>query len=147
MNISFNFKNFEPSEHLRDYARKRFDKLTKYMTNADSSELLVNLSVEKTRQMADVIFGADNIHISAHEESEDMYSTIDLVLDKLESQVRKMREKMKDRRKAKAQASMEIFSFAEKTGGEVTVQYFPDGQLGGERELVELVKAGTIDLT
>ena len=36
---------------------------------------------------------------------------------------------------------------AEKTGGEVTVQYFPDGQLGGERELVELVKAGTIDLT
>lgn len=35
----------------------------------------------------------------------------------------------------------------EKTGGEVTVQYFPDGQLGSERELVELVKAGTIDMT
>jgi tripartite ATP-independent transporter DctP family solute receptor len=35
----------------------------------------------------------------------------------------------------------------EKTGGDVTVQYFPDGQLGGERELVELVKAGTIDMT
>ncbi|WP_068111078.1 TRAP transporter substrate-binding protein [Tropicimonas marinistellae] len=36
---------------------------------------------------------------------------------------------------------------AEKTGGDVTVQYFPDSQLGGERELVELVKAGTIDMT
>ncbi|MFV0333068.1 MAG: TRAP transporter substrate-binding protein [Tropicimonas sp.] len=36
---------------------------------------------------------------------------------------------------------------AEKTSGDVTVQYFPDSQLGGERELVELVKAGTIDMT
>ncbi|EPX75503.1 TRAP-type C4-dicarboxylate transport system, periplasmic component [Salipiger mucosus DSM 16094] len=35
----------------------------------------------------------------------------------------------------------------ETTGGEVTVQYFPDSQLGGERELVELVQAGTIDMT
>lgn len=36
---------------------------------------------------------------------------------------------------------------AEKTGGEVTVQYFPDAQLGGERELVELTQAGVVDLT
>lgn len=36
---------------------------------------------------------------------------------------------------------------AEKTDGEVTVQYFPDGQLGGERELVELTQVGVVDLT
>lgn len=36
---------------------------------------------------------------------------------------------------------------AEKTGGAVDVMYFPDSQLGGERELVELVQAGTIDIT
>lgn len=35
----------------------------------------------------------------------------------------------------------------EKTGGEVTVQYFPDGQLGGERELVELTQVGVVDIT
>jgi tripartite ATP-independent transporter DctP family solute receptor len=34
-----------------------------------------------------------------------------------------------------------------KTNGEVTVTYFPDGQLGGERELVEMVQAGVLDLT
>ena len=58
MNITFNFKNFEPSDHLRDYARKRFDKLAKYTVATDASELQVNLAVEKTRQMADVIFPA-----------------------------------------------------------------------------------------
>jgi len=35
----------------------------------------------------------------------------------------------------------------EKTDGDVTVQFFPDGQLGGERELVELVQGGLLDMT
>lgn len=103
MNITFNFKNFEPSDHLRDYARKRFEKLSKYTTVSDASELQVNLAVEKTRQIADVIFLADNMHISAHEESEDMYSTVDLILDKIDAQAKKFREKVKDRRRQTAE--------------------------------------------
>lgn len=35
----------------------------------------------------------------------------------------------------------------EKTHGEVQVMYFPDGQLGSERELVELAQAGVVDIT
>ncbi|WP_410216587.1 TRAP transporter substrate-binding protein [Paracoccus sp. (in: a-proteobacteria)] len=35
----------------------------------------------------------------------------------------------------------------EKTGGAVTVQFFPDGQLGGEREMVEMVQGGALDMT
>jgi putative sigma-54 modulation protein len=117
MNINYNFKNFEPSDHLRDYAKKRFDKITKYM-NPDNNDLLVNLSVEKNRQIVEVILDTDTIHISAREQSEDMYQTIDLVVDKLEAQVRKMREKQKERRRgARAQASVEVFSFAEAPAG------------------------------
>ena len=33
------------------------------------------------------------------------------------------------------------------THGEVKVMYFPDGQLGGERELVELTQVGVVDIT
>lgn len=36
---------------------------------------------------------------------------------------------------------------AEKTNGEVRIQYFPDGQLGGERELVEMTQVGVVDIT
>lgn len=36
---------------------------------------------------------------------------------------------------------------SEKTNGEVTVTYFPDSQLGSERELVEMVQAGVLDMT
>ncbi len=35
----------------------------------------------------------------------------------------------------------------QKTQGEVTIQYFPDSQLGGERELVEMTQVGAIDIT
>ncbi|SFL47150.1 tripartite ATP-independent transporter solute receptor, DctP family [Gracilibacillus orientalis] len=35
----------------------------------------------------------------------------------------------------------------EKTNGQVSVTYFPDGQLGGERELIELTQTGAIDMT
>lgn len=35
----------------------------------------------------------------------------------------------------------------EKTEGEVTVRFFPDSQLGGERELVELAQVGAVDIT
>ncbi len=33
----------------------------------------------------------------------------------------------------------------EKTDGSVQIQYFPDGQLGGERELIELTQSGAVD--
>ncbi len=36
---------------------------------------------------------------------------------------------------------------AKKTNGEVTIMYFPDSQLGGERELVEMTQVGAIDMT
>ena len=46
-------------------------------------------------------------------------------------------------------AAMQTFGelVAEKTGGEVTVQYFPDSQLGGEREMVEMLQGGALDMT
>ncbi len=101
MKISFTFKNFEPSDHLKNYARTRFEKLLKYMDEdaSDTPELQINLAVEKFRHMADVALSANNLHIPAFAESEDMYSTIDLVLDKLGTQVRKLREKRKSRRR------------------------------------------------
>lgn len=112
MNISFNFKNFDPSAHLKEYARTRFTKLSKFVNGDQEAELQVNLAVEKIRQMAEVVLNADNVHISAYEESEDMYATIDMVLDKLTTQLRRMRDRQKSRaKKAVKPARMDVISF------------------------------------
>lgn len=117
MNISFTFKNFEPSDHLKGYAQKRFEKVAKFVSDSEA-DLQVNLLVDKFRHKADVILNADSIHISAYEDSEDMYSTIDMVLDKLEAQLRKMREKMKNRsRKARgSKVQMNFLSYEDLAG-------------------------------
>jgi putative sigma-54 modulation protein len=121
MNISYAFKNFEPSDHLKEYAASRFEKMAKFIGDTVETELQINLSVEKFRHKADVVLTADNLHISAYEESEDMYSTIDLVLDKLESQLKRMRERHKERRKqgAPKSARMDLISFSDDKGNRV----------------------------
>ncbi|MBN2140730.1 MAG: ribosome-associated translation inhibitor RaiA [Desulfovibrionaceae bacterium] len=123
MNINITFKNIEPSDHLKQYADTRFGKLAKYVNDSKEPELQVNLLVEKFRHKADVVLVADNVHLSAYEESEDMYSTIDLVLDKVESQLRRMRDKMKSRRKGGKEraARMDVINFAE-SGGQTIVK-------------------------
>jgi len=121
MNITFTFKNFEPSDHLKMYAQKKFEKLLKFAeAKSETATVQVNLSVEKFRHMAEVAIVADSVNISGYEESEDMYSTIDLVLDKLEAQLRKTREKVKDRRKRaeRGAVTVDFMSFLATDGGE-----------------------------
>ncbi|XPV77754.1 MAG: ribosome hibernation-promoting factor, HPF/YfiA family [Desulfovibrio sp.] len=120
MNISFNFKNFDPSPHLKEYAQTRFEKIGKY-TGDSEAELQVNLSVEKIRHMADVILNADNIHVSAYEASEDMYSTIDMVLDKVTAQLRRMNDKARARRRDGTPVSMDVITLSEEPSNAPTI--------------------------
>ncbi len=121
MRIVFNFKNFDPSDHLRKYAKDRFGKLGKFMAGTPDAELQVNLEVEKFRHIADVVLTGKNVHISAREDSEDMYSTVDMVWDKLEAQMRKIRDKSKSKRKAGGETvRMDVISIEEDTSGRRT---------------------------
>lgn len=124
MNISYAFKNFEPSDHLKEYAVTRFEKLGKFIGDTVETEIQINLNVEKFRHKAEVVLTADNMHISAFEESEDMYSTIDLVLEKLEAQLKRMRERHKERRRAGTPraARMDLISFPDEAGSEPTIK-------------------------
>jgi putative sigma-54 modulation protein len=127
MRITFNFKNFDPSDHLRKYARDRFGKLAKFMTGTPDAELQVNLEVEKFRHIADIVLTGKNVHISAREDSEDMYSTVDLVWDKLEAQMRKIRDKDKSRRKSGADVPpMDAGSFEDDTPSKPLIQKTDD---------------------
>ncbi len=106
MNIAFTFKNFDPSDHLKKYAQRRFEKLGRYLHKPAGLELQVLLTVDKFRHRAEVQCSGDGLNLSAMEQSEDMYATIDLVLEKLGAQIRKHAEKNKERRRAGGNESM-----------------------------------------
>lgn len=105
MNIALTFKNFEPSDHLRNYATRRFEKLGRFIHKAENVEMTVVLAVDKFRHKADVQLSGDGVSVSAVEQSSDMYATVDMVLDKLEVQLKKHAERMKEKRRNAGRAA------------------------------------------
>ncbi len=104
MQIDITFKNIDPTDALKDYASKRLSKLEKYIDRP--SEIHVVLSVEKRRHKADVTLSADGVMINAVEITEDLYSAIDMVMDKLDRQVKKHKEKLQGGKKGLAKAPL-----------------------------------------
>ena len=109
MNITFAFKNFEPSDHLKKYARRRFEKLGRFLPKAENVSMAVNMAVDKFRHKAEVQLAGDNLNLSAVEQSEDMYATVDMLLDKLEVQIKKHSEKLKEKRRGNNVPVLESF--------------------------------------
>lgn len=105
MNIAFAFKNFEPSDHLKKYASRRFEKLGRFLHKSENVEMTVNLFVDRFRHKAEVQLAGDNLNLSAAEQSEDMYATVDMLMDKLEVQIKKHSEKLKEKRRSSSHAA------------------------------------------
>jgi putative sigma-54 modulation protein len=96
MQISVAFRNVEPSDHLRSYAENRMGRLKKYLE--EPIEIHLVLSIQKFRHTVDATILADGVKLKAQEETGDLYSAIDMVLDKIEKQVKKHRDRVKDRK-------------------------------------------------
>ncbi len=118
MNIAFSFKNFEPSDHLKKYARRRFEKLERFIPQTGKLEMQVAMAVDSYRHRIDITLVSDAVNLSASEKSEDMYATVDLVYDKIAAQVKKQAEKGKDyRRGHDATLREDVFSYADTEEG------------------------------
>ncbi|MDZ7699116.1 MAG: ribosome-associated translation inhibitor RaiA [Deltaproteobacteria bacterium] len=96
MNVTVTFRHTEPMESLRAYAEEKVAKTKKYFDAPLEAHIV--LSVEKFRHIADVTLSVDGGRIKAVEETEDMYSAIDKVMDKIELQVKKRMSKIRDHR-------------------------------------------------
>ena len=96
MQTSVTFKNLDPSDHLKSYVTEKLNRFDKYLDNP--AEANVVLSVEKFRHIADINISGDRLLINGTEETDDMYSAIDMVLDKLGKQIKKNKAKIRERR-------------------------------------------------
>ena len=96
MDIVVTFRRMEPVESLRVYAQEKLSKIRKYLDTPIEAHVV--LEVEKFRHIADVTLSIDGATIKGVEETEDMYSAIDQVMDKIEIQVKRYRSKIRERR-------------------------------------------------
>lgn len=96
MQTSVTFKNLDPSENLKSYVGDKLNRFDKYLYNP--AEANVVLSVEKFRHMAEINIIGDRLNIYGKEVTDDMYSAIDIALDKLEKQIKKNKQKVRKHR-------------------------------------------------
>jgi putative sigma-54 modulation protein len=87
MNIAITFRQMEATDAVKGYAQEKVGKLQKFLRQPLKGQ--VTLSCQKTIHHAEVDVHAGGEHFHATEASEDMYASIDKVIDKLEAQIRK----------------------------------------------------------
>jgi len=91
MKIVFKGKHIEVTDAIRNYMEKKLSKIERHFDHI--LEVIVTLSIEKNRQIVEVTLQANKALIRAEEETDDMYTSIDKVVDKLERQILKYKEK------------------------------------------------------
>jgi putative sigma-54 modulation protein len=96
MDITVTFRHTEPIESLKSYAEEKVSKIKKYLDSPMEAHIV--LTVEKFRHQADVTLSLNGTRVKAVEETGDMYSAIDQVIDKLEKQVKRRLSKIRNRR-------------------------------------------------
>lgn len=94
MAITVRGKNIEITPALKDYVAKRVGKITKYFDGASMGEITAILTVNKGRHIVEVTVPINGILLRGEEATNDMYASIDLVIEKLEKQIEKYKTKL-----------------------------------------------------
>jgi putative sigma-54 modulation protein len=114
MQTSVTFINLDPTETLKSYACEKLDRFDKYVDNPAKANVV--LTVEKFRHIADISISADGFIVNGHEETSDMYSAIDMSLDKIEKQIIKKKDKRKHKRLRATAAKTKMLRYEEADG-------------------------------
>lgn len=96
MNITVKAKNTQVTAPLKEYVDKRFAKLEKYFTN--EMQGTVTLVVEREKHRVEATIPVNRYLLRAEETSNDMYASIDGVVDKLERQIHKYKTRRQPQR-------------------------------------------------
>ena len=100
MNITTTFRQMDGTEAVKQYAHTKVAKLQKFLRQSMRAD--VTLSVEGNEHVAEVHVKSGSTHLRGSERSADMYASIDLVVDKLESQIRTVHSSRISRKRSAA---------------------------------------------
>ena len=94
MKFNIHGKNIEVTDAIKDYVESKIGRIEKYFKNTDLTAT-VNLRVRGKDQIVEVTIPANGLTLRAEDTHTDLYAAIDLVIEKLERQIRKNKSKAK----------------------------------------------------
>ena len=99
MQINITGHHVEVTPALRAYVTEKMQKLARHFDKVNSINVILN--VEKLQQQAEATVSAAGRTIFAAESAMDMYASIDKLVDKLDRQVRRYKDRITDHHHAK----------------------------------------------
>lgn len=94
MRFNIRGKKLEVTPSLKEYVEEKIGKIDKYFENSDNIEANVLIKISGNDQVVEVTINTHGLILRAEESSKDLYSSIDLVVEKLDRQIRKNKTKL-----------------------------------------------------
>ena len=94
MQIAVTFRHMESSDALRSYVEEKLARVKKYIDEPIDAQVALSVQ-KKIHHRAEVTMVAKGLTMKSAEEKDDMYAAIDLMVDKIERQLKKYKEKLK----------------------------------------------------
>jgi len=87
MQVLVTFRHMDATPALRRYAETKVQRVHKLMRRPIEAHVI--LEVSKRQHIAEITFSGEHLHVTAKEATGDLYSAIDLAMDKVERQIQK----------------------------------------------------------
>ncbi len=99
MKYNIRGNKLEVTEAIKGYVEKRLGKLDKYLENSNEITANVLIKLRGNEQVVEVTIPIKKIILRAEDSNKDLYAAIDLVVEKLERQIRKNKTRLHNRKK------------------------------------------------
>jgi len=96
MKISVTFRNNEGDKEHKVYAEKKIKKMDKYLDAPAEAHIV--MAAEKFRNVVEINLSADGWNLNAKEKDKDLRLAIDKCIEKIEKQLKKQKEKIRERK-------------------------------------------------
>ena len=101
------------TEAINDYIVDKISKIEKYFDDDDTIEAKVLISAKGKDEKVEVTIWSGKYNVRAEEVHNDLYAAIDLVVDKLERQLKKYKSKLTSKRAPRGEITAEIEEYFE----------------------------------
>ena len=99
MNIAVTFRHMDATDAVKGYATEKVSRMQRFLRAPMKSQVTLSCQQDRLHRV-EVEIHSGRAHFHAHETSEDMYASIDKVIDKLERQIRGSKASKKGQERA-----------------------------------------------
>ncbi|MEA3545848.1 MAG: ribosome-associated translation inhibitor RaiA [Thermodesulfobacteriota bacterium] len=97
MQIAVTFRHMESSDAIRSYVEEKLARVKKYIDEPIDAQVVLSVQ-KKINHRAEVVMVAKGLTMKSTETREDMYAAVDLMVDKIERQLKRYKDKLKKHR-------------------------------------------------